>query len=42
MVAPNNKLRKIKNTTVYWPKPHTTNHKDEVAKANNLVVDPVQ
>lgn len=28
--TPNNKLREIKNTTVYWPKPHTSNHKDEV------------
>ncbi|XP_025416794.1 uncharacterized protein LOC112688000 [Sipha flava] len=29
--TPSNKLRKIKNTTEYWPKPHTSNRKDEVA-----------
>ena len=28
--TPNNKLREIKNTTEYWPKPHTSNRKDEV------------
>jgi ribonuclease HI len=28
--TPNNKLREIKNTTVYWHKPHTYNRKDEV------------
>ncbi|KAL4141753.1 hypothetical protein QTP88_004330 [Uroleucon formosanum] len=28
--TPNNKLREIKMTTVYWPKPHTLNHKEEV------------
>jgi ribonuclease HI len=28
--TPNNKLREIKNTTVYWPKPQTSNRKDEV------------
>ncbi|XP_050535155.1 uncharacterized protein LOC126902170 [Daktulosphaira vitifoliae] len=28
--TPNKKLREIKNTTEYWPKPHTSNRKDEV------------
>lgn len=29
--SPNNELREIKNTTAYWPKPYSFNHKDEEA-----------
>ncbi|XP_050547338.1 uncharacterized protein LOC126909023 [Daktulosphaira vitifoliae] len=36
--TPNNKLREIKNTTEYWPKPHTSNRKDEVV-INRLRID---